>query len=379
MRSLEDCRRQIDEIDASLVRLFEERINVVTQVAEYKRANGLKVRHPDRERAVVERAASLLQNPGLRPQIEALFETLMRGSREYQRQFLFAGEGGEDALFPVSAPDADARLGFQGVAGSFSEEAMLAFFGDGHPYRSFERFADVFRALEDEEIDYGVLPVENSSTGTVTEICDLMLRHAFWIVGAQNLRVRQHLMGLPGTGLGQIREVYSHPQGLAQSAAFLDGHPDWRRIPYLNTAAAAKLVGEAKDPSRAAIGGARAAALYGLDIVASDVNDRGDNNTLFMIIGRRREALGEPNRVSVAFRLPHRPGSLAGMLALFAEEGLNLAKIESRPVEGRPWEYVFFVDLEGNLRTPRMAGALRKAEERSEQFRLLGCYPRRGQ
>ncbi len=372
MQDLKDYRRQIDQIDDQLVGLFEQRLNAILQIAAYKKAHRMSILQSDREEEVLRHAVSALENPDFAEEIEALFRSVMQVSRHLQRRRL-TREGGSPS---AGTAEAGLTLGFQGVEGSFSEAALIAFFGEGHQRRHYEHFEDVFQALEKQEIDFGILPIENSSTGSVNETYDLLLKYDFYIVGEQSIAVQQHLLGLPGAKLEDIREVYSHPQGLAQSSDFLKKHRKWQQIPYHNTAISAKMVAESKDPGKAAIASSRAAALYGLEILQPCINDLKENNTLFVVIGRRRQQTEADNKVSVVFWLKNQPGSLAKMLSIFAANHINMTKIESRPVQYRPWEYVFYVDLEGNMDTPLMKETLRQAEDEAQKFRLLGSYPR---
>lgn len=373
MQDLNDYRRQIDQIDVQLVRLFEQRLNTILQIAAYKKNRQMPILQSGREEDVLRQAVSLLENPDFEPEIEALFRSVMQVSRHLQRRKVTKAPG---AAGSAGIENKGLILGFQGVEGSFSETALIAFFGEDNKHRNYDHFEDVFQALDHQEIDYGILPIENSSTGSVTETYDLLLKYDFYIVGEQSINVQQHLLGLPGTSLADIREVYSHPQGFAQSSDFLKQHRDWLQIPYQNTAISAKLVADSGDPGKAAIASSRAAELYGLEILQPCINDQKDNNTLFVVIGRQPQQTGKDNKVSVAFWLKNQPGALAKMLSIFADHQINMTKIESRPVQYRPWEYVFYVDLEGNMDTPLMKEALQQAEDQAHKFRLLGVYPR---
>jgi len=372
MQDINDYRRQIDLIDAQLVHLFEQRLNLVRQVADYKKTHQIAVLQSSREEDVLQQAVAALKNPDYAQEIEALFRSMLQISRQLQKR---------EKLPPASPTAALAAqkgliLGFQGVEGSFSEAALVTFFGSDNQRLHYDNFEDVCHALDRQEIDFGILPIENSSTGSVNDTYDLLLKYDFYIVGEQSIGIEQHLLGLPGTKLEQIKEVYSHPQGFAQSSIFLKKHRDWQQIPYYNTAISAKLVAETGDSGKAAIASQRAAALYGLEILQPCVNDQKENNTLFVMIGRQPLQTELDNKVSVVFWLKNQPGALAHMLTIFAENQINMTKIESRPVQYRPWEYVFYVDLEGNLTTPHMQETLQQAKETAQKFRLLGSYPR---
>jgi chorismate mutase/prephenate dehydratase len=229
-------------------------------------------------------------------------------------------------------------------------------------------------AVEEGRADYGVLPIENSSTGGITTNYDLLLNYKNAIVGQYVMKVDQCLLALPGTRMEDIRTVYSHPQGLAQCSVFMEEHPDFHGVEFGSTAAAAKKVAEDKDKTQAAIASRRAAKEYGLEIVADSIQQEKNNSTRFIVIGQKEIFTPESDKMALCIELPHKSGSLYRILSHFLYNDLNLTLIESRPIPGRNWEYRFFVDIEGNLDSPGVQNALRGVKEEAAFMRVLGNF-----
>ena len=243
----------------------------------------------------------------------------------------------------------DLKIGYQGVKGSFSEEAMISFFGENNKSLNYEKFEDVFISLKNDEIDYGILPFENSCTGAITAVYDLISKYGFYIVGEECIKINQNLVGVKDATVDDIKEVYSHPQGFEQSKNFLRNHEDFKLIYFYNTAISAKHVSKLNDKSKAAIASSRAAKIYNLDILAKNIHDNNNNHTKFVIISKNLQSSKESNKITVSFSLENRAGSLYNLLGHFAKNNINMIKIESRPSNGELWEYVLYVDLEGNI------------------------------
>ncbi|WP_434799415.1 prephenate dehydratase [Terrisporobacter vanillatitrophus] len=269
------------------------------------------------------------------------------------------------------------KIGYQGVKGSFSEEAMIEFFGENQKEVSYEKFEDVFIALKKDEIDYGILPFENSCTGAITAVYDLLSKYGFYIVGEECIKIKQNLVGIKGSKLDDIEEVYSHPQGFEQSKIFLKNNENLKLIYFYNTAISAKHVSHLNDKSKAAIASERAAKIYGLDIIEKEINDDESNNTKFVIISKRLELSNDCNKMTVTFSLDNKAGTLYNLLRHFAENQINMVKIESRPSKSKLWEYVLYVDFEGNINNENVKNAINIIEEKSKYFKLLGCYKKK--
>ena len=268
-------------------------------------------------------------------------------------------------------------VGYQGVAGSFGEEAALTYFGESaSKYIAHEEFEDIFEALSQGTIDYGVVPIENSSSGEVIEIYDLMLKHHSYIVGEQIIKIEQNLLGLKGASVEGLREVYSKSEALAQSKGFLKEHRYMEEKPYVNTALASKFVAEAKDFTKAAIGSKRAAKLYGLEVLKENIHFNDNNCTRFIILAKKMNITEKCDKISIVFTTEHTSGALYNILGHFAYNGLNLLKLHSRPLQEKTWHYFFFTDLEGNLQDANVLIALGKVKEKSKYFKILGSYKR---
>ena len=271
----------------------------------------------------------------------------------------------------------DLKIGYQGVKGSFSEEAMISFFGENNKSLNYEKFEDVFISLKNDEIDYGILPFENSCTGAITAVYDLISKYGFYIVGEECIKINQNLVGVKDATVDDIKEVYSHPQGFEQSKNFLRNHEDFKLIYFYNTAISAKHVSKLNDKSKAAIASSRAAKIYNLDILAKNIHDNNNNHTKFVIISKNLQSSKESNKITVSFSLENRAGSLYNLLGHFVKNNINMIKIESRPSNGELWEYVLYVDLEGNINDEKVKNAINLIKEETRYFKLLGCYKKK--
>ena len=380
MSELDALRGEIDQIDRQLVELFLRRMEVTGRVGAYKQARGIPVLDAERERQGVAAQPALTDDPARKRDLAALYAAIMAISRAQQRTLV--KEGTEDPGYarfvqarqeqrqPVERP----RVVYQGEPGCYSEEAAAGFFGSQVDSAGCPWFEDVFLALRDGRADYAVLPVENSSTGSIRQVYDLLAQYEYYIVGEWQVKVEHCLTALPGVKLEEIRTVYSHEQGLMQCEKFLDAHPDWRRAPTLDTAGSAKQVAQAGDRQAAAICSRRAAERYGLEILAQGINYNAENQTRVVVVSPRLEMRPGRDKISALFRLPHQSGSLHEILTLFAVQGLNLLKLESRPIPGRGWEYLFFLDFSGDLDAPEMDGVLHELSQLALEFRVLGNF-----
>lgn len=371
MGSLEDYRKEIDSIDKELISLFEKRMNIAIKVGEYKKERNLPIFNGKREEEVIEKNINLLKNKDYSDITRSFFEKIMELSRCLQAD-LFK----ENNNVSRENLSEEVRIGYQGVEGSFSEEALIKYFNKSIGTKNYEEFIDVFKALENNEIEYAILPIENSYTGAITEVYDLLVKYNFYIIGEECIKIDQHLMGLEGSNINNIEEIYSHPQGFAQSKSFLSKYEGVKLIPYHNTAISAKLVSELKDIKKAAIGSKRAAEIYGLSILREGINDKKDNHTKFIIIGKKLKYSDDCNKISVVFSLEDKAGILYKLLRHFAENNINMIKIESRPNKHESWKYLLYVDFEGNLKDNLVKNALDLIEKNSGYFKIIGNYKR---
>ncbi len=348
MDLLDDYRLEIDRIDREITKLFEQRMNISKKVANHKIKNNLEIYQKDREEKVIDKNISYLEEKEYGPLLRGFYINLMYLSRLTQKKEL------NKSNLRVNLKDNkryyDVRVGYQGVKGSFSEEAMHKHFDRIKYSKGYDKFEDVFLGLKNNEVDYIVVPIENSSTGGISKVYDLLNQYKCYIVGEECIKINQHLLGINGATLSDIKEVYSHPQGFEQSNKSLQKYKNLKLIPYLNTAISAKLVSDSKDKTKAAIASERAAKIYNLEI-----ND-------------------ECNKSSVVFSIEHEAGSLYNLLRYFSEYKINLTKIESRPNKHIPWRYLFYVDFEGNIDDKMIKDGIKVIENESKYFKFLGSY-----
>lgn len=376
MAALEELRDRLDEIDAQIVRLYEQRMQVCSEVAEFKIQNGRKVYDREREQQKLQAAAALVKEESNKKGIQELFEFLMSVSRKLQYQKLSGcGALGRLPFIAIDSLDTEkARIVFQGVEGAYSEAALKQYFGKDAVSFHVRTWRDAMEAIEDGAADFAVLPIENSSAGAVDEVYDLLVEFENYIVGETVLPVSHVLAALPGSTEEEITRVYSHPQGLMQCEKYLYEHAKAEKVSVPNTALAARKVLEEKERSHAAICSAYAAKLYGLSILREGVSDSQCNSTRFIIVTNQKVFLKKAGKISICFELPHESGSLYQMLSHFIYNDLNMTKIESRPLEDRPWEYRFFVDFEGNLADGAVKNAIRGLREEAKSLKILGNY-----
>ena len=373
MASLEESRKKIDAIDKELVSLFEKRMNVVLDVARYKKENKLPVFQGNREEEVLKKAVDNLNDKDYAKEAKEFLNSIMEISRGLQKRKIESQDNNMEFDIKLDNINLDAKIGFQGVPGAFSEEALIKIFGEDSNRFSYEEFEDVFEAIENDEIKYGVLPIENSSTGAISKVMDLLKKYDFHILAEETIKINQHLMGIRGTKLEDIKEVYSHAQGIEQSSEFLKQY-DWKLIPFHNTATSAKFVKDTGDKSKAAIAGIRSAKIYDLEIIEECINTLKDNTTRFVVIGKELVVPKNADKVSVAFTVENKSGKLFNILRYFAENNINMIKIESRPMKDAPWSYLFYVAFEGSIESNEAKKALELIKNSSEYFRLLGAY-----
>ncbi|NPA91773.1 MAG: prephenate dehydratase [Chloroflexi bacterium] len=266
------------------------------------------------------------------------------------------------------------RVAFQGEHGAFSEEAIYQHFGPDVTTLPSRTFEDIFLAIEEERADFGVLPVENAVAGSINKAYDLLLEHDLRVQGEIYLPVRHYLLAVPGTRLEAIRRVRSHPQALAQCEDFILQH-GWHAEPWYDTAGSAKDLAAHPEPDLAVIASRLAGELYGLEILAEDIQDMRWNITRFFVIAHGEAPPADRSKTSLVFAVPHRPGALYDCLGEFAQRGINLTKLESRPRRNRPWQYVFYLDFEGHWQDPICRDALVGLLSRAAFVKLLGSYP----
>lgn len=348
--SLSKYREQIDRIDDELLALLNRRAALAQQIGHAK-GSGVVLR-PEREAQVLQRLSDANRGPLSGQSVTALFTEIMSHCR---------------------ALEAPLSIAYLGPAGTFSEAAMLKRFGHanlGVPATSID---EVFRAVESGEVNYGLVPVENSTEGTVSRTLDLLLQTPLKLCGEVLLPVHQCLMSR-ASALSAVRRVYSHPQSLGQCQNWLNDHlPGAERIPVSSNAEAARLAAE--QPDCAAIAGKQAAALYGVSLLAENIEDDPRNTTRFLVIGNQDVAPSGRDKTSLVMSAPNRPGAVHELLAPFAQHGVSMTKLESRPSRTGLWEYVFYVDLEGHPSDAAVSAALVQLKQIAAFVKVLGAYP----
>ena len=375
MIDLKESRKNIDEIDRQIVALFEQRMRETNEVAKYKLETGKAVYDKMREDEKLEILGGLSSNAFNRRAVIELFSQIMSISRKYQYGFLPSSDWLSDFQKVERLPVTKTRkVCYFGMPGSNTQQAMEDFFGEDICGISCPTFQSVMEAVERGDADYGVLPIENSSTGGITANYDLLLNYSNSIIGQYVNRIDHCLLGLPGARTEDIKKVYSHPQGLLQCRVFLKEHPEMNPVECADTATSAKKVAADGDISQAAIAAERAAKEYGLQVIEDGIQQEKNNSTRFIMIGRNPVYLDDSDKLALCIELPHECGSLYRILSHFRFNDLNMTQIESRPIKGKTWEYRFFVDIEGNLEDPAVQNALRGIREEAKSIRILGNF-----
>ena len=373
---LNDYRKEIDQIDDELIALFAKRMETAEKIAAYKQANGLRVLDARHEK---EKMRTLMEKTPeeLREYVSSLYSLIFELSRS--RQSCLLGAKGDlpkkiaEAIEKTPLFPQEAAVACQGVEGAYSEQACERLFKRPSTF-FFSSFEAVFSAIEKGLCRYGVLPLENSTAGSVNAVYDLMMRHNFRIVRSVRIKVDHNLLAKPGAKIENIREIYSHEQAISQCAHFLQGLPNVKVIRCENTAVAARMVAESGRDDVAALSSRACMDLYGLENLAASVQDQGNNFTRFICIAKNLEIYPGADRTSLMVVLPHRPGSLYQVLSRFYALGVNLNKLESRPIPERNFEFMFYFDLETSVYAPQFTQLMGELPELCEDFSYLGSY-----
>ena len=372
MRELSEIRVEIDEIDNQMLDLFKRRMDCAREVGCYKKEKGLPILNRQREDEIL---ADVQEKGGAYgTAARMLFADIMELSRALQYNIIGSGQALREEILHAREmpPTDDITVAYQGIKGANSFEAAQALFPDA-VLSERKTFEDVFDAVDRDEAAFGVLPVENSTAGSVSAVYDLILKHRFYIVGALDRRIEHCLAGLRQSTLEDIEIVWSHPQALSQCAHYLEQ----RRLTAVskaNTAVAARDVAREKRLNVAAICTPGAAKEYGLRILDTGLQDDPFNTTRFIVISKQLIISEDANKISLCFSLPHVKGSLYNLLCRFNSLGLNLTKIESRPAKGRDFEYLFYLDFTGSVRSDNVIDLLSRLGEELPEFSFLGNY-----
>lgn len=376
MRDLSEIRNEIDSVDAEIVALYEKRMRLAEQVAEYKIGTGKKVLDKEREKSKLDKIKTYATTEFTKCGVTELFEQIMAMSRKRQYQMLTEHGMIEKPGFDMveKLPVAKAKIVFQGVEGAYTQVAMKRFFGENIDSMHVETWRDAMEAIRTGEADYAVLPMENSSAGIISENYDLLVEYGYSIVGEQIIQIDHCLLGIPEAELSDIRQVYSHPQALMQCSSFLEEHRTWENLASKNTAMAAKKIKEDGQKSEAAIANRLTADIYGLKILQENIQNNPNNSTRFIIVSKEKIYVKDAGKISIYFELPNESGSLYHALSHFIYNNINMKRIESRPIPKRNWEYRFFIDFDGNLKDSAVQNALRGLKEETATMSILGNY-----
>lgn len=373
---LNELRERIDEIDKEIVELYEERMKISEGVGQFKIETGKKVFDKDREIIKLDSVEALATSDLNKVGIRELYEHIMSMSRKIQYQLMEEHAMKEEAILKrrdgldIENP----RVVFQGLQGAYSQAALYEYFGNQVQASNVETFRDAMMLIAQGGADYAVLPIENSSAGAVTQVYDLLVEFDNYIIGEVEIPIEHTLSALPGSTIENIEKVYSHPQALMQSEKFLDAHRAMEQISIANTAVAAQKILEDNDNTQAAICSKYASELYGLKILEEKINHNANNSTRFIVITSQKIFLKGAKKISICFEIPHESGTLYHLLSNFIYNDLSMTKIESRPIEGRNWEYRFFVDFEGVVEEAAVKNALRGLSDEAKNLKVLGNY-----
>ena len=358
MASLKDARRKINEIDEKMAKLFVERMRAAAEVAEFKKENGLTIFDPVREEEVIRRNSALVEDAELRAYYVTFLKNNMAVSRSYQDKLLNG-----------------MKVAYSGTEGAFAHIATGKLFPTAKklPYPDF---ASAYKAVEQGECDVAVLPLENSYNGEVGQVTDLMFSGSLFVNAVFELAVSQDLVGVPGTKLSDIKEVLSHPQALGQCAGFIKRH-GLAEKEYSNTALAAKHVAETQDPAVAAIASAEAAEIFGLEVIARNINESRMNTTRFAVFSRsenRHSSKEMGIHTMILFTVRNEAGALAKAIDIIGKHGFNMRTLRSRPMKELLWQYYFYVEAEGNVHTPEGAEMMKELSEYCDRLKSVGTY-----
>ena len=352
---LDELRKKIDDADQRIVRLIAERIRVAGEIGNLKKEQGRQIEDTAREQIVLKHISDIAVEEGLNPEdITRLFRHIMTIAKSVEGTV----------------------IAFQGESGAYSEEAAYAYFSSSVTVKPCETLARVFDSVDSGEAQAGIIPIENSLEGNVVQSYDLLLETNLNICGETELRVVHCLIVNPGTKLEDIRKVYSHPQALGQCRAFLK-HLNCEQVPAADTAGSVKMIKEKGMTDSAAIASARAAEIYGMQILAKEIEDNPYNYTRFFIIKQEKALPTGNDKTSIVFSVRHQPGALFEFLKIMTEGNLNMTRIESRPTRQKPWDYNMYLDFEGHRDDEDVKKTLEQMKNNAQFLKVLGSYPRR--
>ena len=375
MIDLQESRKKIDEVDQKLLELFEYRMQLAQDIAAYKRTTGKAVYDPDREKEKLAALEAMAKEEQNKKAVAAFFSQIMSLGRRLQYSLLGTRDCFGFQEVDKIHTDSNTKIAYYGEKGSYTEQAMQEYFNKEVTGISMGTFAEVMQAVKEGQAEYGVLPIENSSTGSLSDIYDLLAEYNNTIIGEHVVKVEHCLWGIPGARLSDITKVYSsHRQGLLQCSDFLKQYPNIRPVEGGSTAGCAKRILEEGDITQAAIASRIAGEYYGLQLLQDSIHKEANNATRFIIISNLKMYQKGADSTSICFELPHKTGSLYHMLSHLIYNNINMTRIESRPVPDKAFEYRFFIDLEGCINQPVIQNALYSIKEEAMNMKILGCF-----
>lgn len=377
---LGEIRNRIDHIDRKLVELIEERMEIVKEVALYKKENGMKIFDRKREEEVINKNLSNVKSEELKHYIESILKDIMDSSKEYQK-------------FKIGSPKEyvndmnfnGKKLGYTGVPGAYAYEVMVNLLknsknSEGHmgvkaeEILNFNTHRELVEGVESGKVDFAILPIENSIVGEVRDSIDLINKRNIYIVGEVKHKIEHNLLGIKGSKIDDIKRVYSHEQALMQCSEFLGKYPEWEKIRMNNTAFSAKYIGDTGNEENACIANMETRKMYNLELLKPDINNEKENFTRFFIVSNKNLICENSEKISVITSTKNESGALIKLLKVFSDYGLNMVNLKSRPKTNKPWEYYFYIDFEGNLEEEKVEKALEEIREKSIYLQILGNY-----
>jgi 3-deoxy-7-phosphoheptulonate synthase len=358
-------------IDPSHATGMREKVSPMARAAIAAGADGLMIEvHNDPDKAMSDGAQSLYPE-----QFGQLMRDIYVIAPVVDKQLDFGYLDKAKAVHDLKKVKGEVqKAAFLGEIGSNSHKACVQYFGSQVTPLSMSSFKEIFESVNSGKADFGVVPIENSLAGSVHENYDLLLEYEFKIIGEITLRIKHNLIGHPGTMIEEIKRVHSHPQGFRQCRQFLERHPNWEHVFVTDTARAVRQIKETGSKADAALAGKDAADVYGMAVIEEGIETNPRNFTRFVIISARPLANGKKKKSSLVYSTGNQPGALFETLKIFADNGVNLVKLESRPIHGKPWEYMFYVDLEGDIESESLAPVLTQLKEKTDYLKVLGCY-----
>lgn len=378
MKTINEHRSAIDLIDDQIAKLICERMAHSEQIGQIKKQTNQNIIDTVRETEIIHRLSSKIEQTSNKEAIEKVMRTIFETSRALQKNNQnneVNSNNRESISSDYQQNTSQIKAGYSGIPGAFAESALVRYFGEPlKPYQNYSSFSKVCEAILNGEITYGILPVENTTTGAIKEVYDLIRENELYITGEVCLPVVHNLIGLPNAKIEALKEIYSHPQGLEQCGTFLNKLDSARQIPMKNTAFSIRYVSEQNDPTLAAIGDERAAGLYGLKVLTPAIQDSTFNTTRFVVLSKEPEVSEGADSTSIVLAARHKVGALHEILGSFAREQINLFRIESRPIPNHSWEYFIYLDAEGSIADEGVKRAIEAVQNQCQFSKFLGSY-----